>query len=76
MQSGKSIPATLDVMPALGGMTGDDPMIAQAEQYVVDGDGKRTAVILPIKQYERLLEKLHDLAVIAECRQEEANQPR
>ena len=41
------------------------------EQYVVDGDGKRTAVILPIEQYERLLEDLHDLAVIAERRAEE-----
>ena len=26
------------------------------EQYVVDGDGKRTAVILPMEQYKRLLE--------------------
>ena len=42
-----------------------------AEQYVVDGDGKRTAVILPIEQYERLLEDLHDLAVVAERREEE-----
>ena len=42
-----------------------------AEQYVVDGDGKRTAVILPIEQYERLLENLHDLAVVAERRAEE-----
>ena len=41
------------------------------EQYVVDGDGKRTAVILPIEQYERLLEDVHDLAVIAERRGEE-----
>ena len=31
--------------------------MALREQYVVDGDGKRTAVILPIEQYERLLEK-------------------
>ncbi len=42
-----------------------------AEQYVVDGDGKRTAVILPIEQYERLLEDLHDLAVVAARRDEE-----
>ena len=42
-----------------------------AEQYVVDADGKRTAVIVPIEQYERLLEDLHDLAVIAERRDEE-----
>ena len=41
------------------------------EQYVVDRDGKRTAVILPIEQYERLLEDLHDLAVVAERRHEE-----
>ena len=40
------------------------------EQYVVDGDGKRTAVILPIEQYERLLEDLHDLAMVAERRGE------
>ena len=41
------------------------------EQYVVDGDGKRTAVILPIEQYERLLEDLHDLSVVAARREEE-----
>ena len=35
------------------------------EQYVVDSDGKRTAVILPIERYERLLEDLHDLSVVA-----------
>ena len=45
--------------------------MALREQYVVDGDGKRTAVILPIEQYERLLEDVHDLAVIAERREEE-----
>ena len=38
--------------------------MALREQYVVDSDGKRTAVILPIEQYERLLEDLHDLAVV------------
>ena len=46
-------------------------MTAWREQYVVDGDGKRTAVILPIEQYERRLADLHDLAVIAERREEE-----
>ena len=42
-----------------------------AEQYVVDADGKRTAVIVPIEQYERLLEDLHDFAVVAARRGEE-----
>ena len=45
--------------------------MALREQYVVDGDGRRTAVILPIEQYERLLEDLHDLSVIAARRGEE-----
>ena len=39
-------------------------------QYVIDRKGKKTAVILPVKQYERLLEDLHDLAVVAERREE------
>lgn len=42
----------------------------QQEQYVVDAKGKRVAVILPIGQYERLLEDLHDLAVVAQRRDE------
>jgi len=39
-------------------------------QYIVDEEGRRTAVILPIEEYEQLLEDLHDLAVIAERRDE------
>jgi len=39
-------------------------------QYIVDDEGRRTAVILPIEEYEQLLEDLHDLAVIAERRDE------
>jgi PHD/YefM family antitoxin component YafN of YafNO toxin-antitoxin module len=39
-------------------------------QYVVDEKGKKTAVLLTVKQYERLLEDLHDLAVVAERRDE------
>jgi hypothetical protein len=40
------------------------------EQYVVDGRGKRTAVIMPAGQYQKLMEDLHDLAVVAERRDE------
>lgn len=39
-------------------------------QYIVDEKGERTAVVLPIHEYEELLEDLHDLAVIAERREE------
>ena len=42
------------------------------EQYVVDREGKRTAVLLVLEDYERLLEDLHDLAVVAERRDEES----
>jgi hypothetical protein len=41
-----------------------------ATQYVTDEAGRRTGVVLPIEQYERLLEDLEDLAVIAERRGE------
>jgi hypothetical protein len=40
------------------------------EKYIVDQKGKKTAVVLPIEQYEELLEDLHNLAVIAERRDE------
>ena len=47
-------------------------MPALDEKFVVDTKGKKTAVILPIEKYERLLEDLHDLAVVAERRDEKA----
>ena len=45
-------------------------MRALQEQYVVDGKGQKTAVILSIGEYEELLEDLHDLSIIAERRDE------
>jgi hypothetical protein len=41
------------------------------QQFVVDSDGKKQAVIVPLEEYERLLEDLHDLAVVAERRDDE-----
>ncbi len=40
------------------------------EQYIVDQKGQKTAVVLPLQEYEELLEDLHDLAIIAERRDE------
>ena len=40
------------------------------EKFIVDIKGKKTAVILPIDEYEQLMEDLHDLAVVAERRDE------
>lgn len=46
--------------------------MAKLEQYIIDENGHKTAVILPVDEYEELLEDLHDLAVVAERRDEPA----
>ncbi len=40
------------------------------ERYIVDEKGEKKEVVIPIEEYEELLEDLHDLAVIAERRDE------
>jgi len=40
------------------------------QEYLVDEQGNRKAVVVPLEEYERLLEDLHDLAVVAERRDE------
>ena len=40
------------------------------EQYIVNEKGEKTAVVLPVGEYEELLEDLHDLTIIAERRDE------
>lgn len=39
-------------------------------QFVVNAKGKKTGVIISLKQYQKLLEDLHDLAVVARRRDE------
>ncbi|PIQ46251.1 MAG: hypothetical protein COW04_03165 [Deltaproteobacteria bacterium CG12_big_fil_rev_8_21_14_0_65_43_10] len=39
-------------------------------QFIVDESGRKTAVILPVEDYEELLEDIHDLTVIAERKDE------
>jgi PHD/YefM family antitoxin component YafN of YafNO toxin-antitoxin module len=39
-------------------------------QYITDENGRKTAVILPIEEFEELLEDLEDSAVLAERREE------
>jgi hypothetical protein len=50
--------------------TRSERTMAVQEQFVIDAKGNKTSVILPLKQYEKLLEDLHDLAVVAERRAE------
>jgi len=45
------------------------PMSA-AEQYITDEKGNKVAVIIPLTEYQHLKEDLHDLAMVAERRDE------
>lgn len=45
-------------------------MKKKQDEYVVDAKGNKTAVILSLYRYEQLMEDLHDLAVVAERRDE------
>ncbi|MCH7745135.1 MAG: hypothetical protein IIC84_03585 [Chloroflexi bacterium] len=38
--------------------------------YLTDEKGRKTAVVLPMKEYKELLEDLEDLAIIAERKDE------
>lgn len=40
------------------------------EKYIVDEAGRKTDILLPINEYEEILEDLHDLAVMVERRDE------
>jgi hypothetical protein len=42
----------------------------QRRRYQTDAKGRRTGVVLPLAEFERLMEDLHDLAVLAERRNE------
>jgi len=44
--------------------------MSQTLQYLTDAHGDRTAVVLPISEYEKLMEDLGDLTVAAERRDE------
>ena len=39
-------------------------------QYIIDTEGRKTAVILPIEEYEQLMEDLHLGRVARESQQE------
>jgi hypothetical protein len=45
-------------------------MMSKEVQFVTDAEGRRTAVILPIEEYEELLEDLHLSRVARESRNE------
>ncbi len=40
-------------------------------EYVISGEGKKKAVLIPWDEYQELIEDLHDLRIIAERKEEE-----
>ena len=44
--------------------------MSTATQFLTDTNGEKIAAVIPIDEYEALLEDLHDLAVVAERRNE------
>jgi hypothetical protein len=44
--------------------------MSKALQYLTDERGEKTAVVLSLPDYEKLIEDLEDLAVVAERRDE------
>jgi PHD/YefM family antitoxin component YafN of YafNO toxin-antitoxin module len=44
--------------------------MSAAERYVIDEKGNKVAIILPLTEYQHLKEDLHDLAMVAERRDE------
>ena len=45
-------------------------MAREELQFIRDEKGRKKAVVLPIRRYRELMEDLHDLAVLAERRDE------
>jgi hypothetical protein len=41
------------------------------EQYIIDANGNRKGVILSIERYDQMTQDLHDLAIVAERRNEQ-----
>ncbi len=46
--------------------------MSETLQYLIDPQGQKTAVVLPLSEYEKLIEDLDDLAAVAERRDEPA----
>jgi hypothetical protein len=40
------------------------------QRFIINDKGKKTSIILPIDTYEELIEDIHDLAMIAERKDE------
>jgi len=57
---------TGDARLDIGGVFDENRNMTTSVQYLTNPKGKKTAVVMPISDYERLMEDLDDLAVIAD----------
>ena len=48
----------------------ESTMSTVPERFIIDSKGRRTGVVLTLRRYRKLMEDLHDLAVVAERRSE------
>ncbi|MEX0289356.1 MAG: hypothetical protein AB3N14_09625 [Flavobacteriaceae bacterium] len=46
--------------------------MSQPVQYITNDKGEKTGVVLQLSDYEQLMEDLHDLAMIAERKDEKS----
>jgi len=42
----------------------------RAEKFIKNAKGQKTGVVLSLRRYKKLMEDLHDLAIVAERRKE------
>ena len=47
-----------------------DYVTVEHEQYVVNENGEKVAIIRPLEEYKKMKEDPHDLAIVAERRDE------
>jgi hypothetical protein len=59
-----------DTSPAYNRMGSVMKNMRSTEKFVVDSKGKTTGIVLSLRRYKKLMEDLHDLAVVAERRTE------
>ena len=46
-------------------------MKKEQERYIIDKSGNKSDVVIPVNEYEELIEDLHDLIVVAKRRDED-----
>ena len=46
-------------------------MSSATQKFLLDSKGRKTGIVLSLRRYRKLMEDLHDLAIVAERRSEQ-----